>query len=118
RKVLKTGLPWLGRREKAAADEPQVFTDHVRALGAAEPLDSAQFEAVCAALRAAVRRELQRRGLWETPPAYLGIYGGASWEPADDAKSHESPLEELVAECYTYVFVSRLRSLQAQLKLK
>lgn len=99
-------------------DEPAVFTDHVRALAAGEPLDSPQFEVLWAALRAAVRRELKRRGLWESPPAYLGVYGGASWEPADGGKSYESPLEELVAECYTYVFVSRLRSLQAQLKLK
>jgi len=81
-------------------------------------LESPQFEALWQALRAAVRRELKRRGLWESPPAYLGVYGGASWEPAGGGKSHESPLEELVAEIYTYVFVSRLRSLQAQLKLK
>jgi len=87
-------------------------------LGAGEPLDSPRFETLWAALRAVVRRELKRRGLWESPPSYLGVYGGARWEPARGGRSHESPLEELVAECYTYVFVSRLRSLQAQLKLK
>jgi hypothetical protein len=115
---LKTGLPGLGRSERAAADEPPVFTDHVRALAAGEPLESPHFAALWTALRAAVRRELKRRGLWESPPSYLGVYGGASWEPGDGGKSHESPLEELIAETYTYVFVSRLRSLQAQLKLK
>jgi hypothetical protein len=115
---LKLGLPSLGKREKTDADEPQVFTDHVRALASGGPLDSVPFEALWAALRAAVRRELKRRGLWESPPAYLGIYGGARWEPAEGGKDHESPLEELVAECYSYVFVDRLRSLRAQLKLK
>ncbi len=115
---MKPGLPWLDRRERAVADEPQVFTDHVRALAAGEPLESPQFEVLWKTLRVAVRRELKRRGLWENPPSYLGIYGGASWEPAEGGKHNESPLEELVAETYTYVFVSRLRSLQAQLKLK
>lgn len=115
---MKLGLPWLGRREKTDADEPQVFTDHVRALAAGKPLDTPQFEALWVALRAAVRRELRRRGLWESPPAYLGVYGGASWETAEGGLNHGSPLEDLVAECYAYVFVSRLRSLEAQLKLK
>jgi hypothetical protein len=115
---LKLGLPWFGRHVRTDADEPLVFTAHVRALASGESLDSLQFESLWAALRAAVRRELKRRGLWESPPVYLGVYGGASWEPAEGGKDHESPLEELAAECYAYVFVSRLRSLQAQLKLK
>ncbi len=87
-------------------------------MGAGEPLDTPQFEALWAALRAAVRRELKRRGLWTSLPAYLGVYGGVSWEPAGGEKSRGSPFEDLVAECYAYVFGSRLRGLQAQLKLK
>lgn len=69
-------------------------------------------------MRAALRSELKRRGLWDNPPAYLGIYGSGSWETADAGKNHESALEELLAECYSYIFVSRLRSLQAQLYVK
>ena len=55
--------------------------------------------------------------MWESPPAYLGVFGGESWEPAGGT-GRESALEELLAECYSYVFISRLRSLQAQLKVK
>ena len=111
-------IHWLGRREEIDAKESRVFTDHVRGLEKKEPLDSRRFEALWTALRAALRSELKRRGLWESPPAYLGVYGGESWEPAGAGKGHEGALDELLAECYTYIFVTRLRSLQAQLKVK
>ena len=101
-----------GRGEGSGGDGPQVFTDHVRALSRTRPLESPQFETLWRALRAAVRRELKRRGMWDSPPVYLGILGGESWEASEGA------LEELLAECYSYVFVARLRSLQAQLKIK
>lgn len=107
-----SGIPWSGRREESGGGEPRVFTDHVRALSGAEALESRQFEALWRALRAAVRRELRRRGMWDSPPVYLGILGGESWEASEGA------LDELLAECYSYVFVARLRSLQAQLKIK
>ncbi|HSK76943.1 MAG TPA: hypothetical protein VLQ45_10835 [Thermoanaerobaculia bacterium] len=113
-----TRIPWLGRREETETGESRVFTDHVRALAAGGPLDSREFETLWAALRAALRSELKKRGLWDSPPSYLGIYGGESWAPADSPAGHDSALEELLAECYSYIFVSRLRSLQAQLKLK
>lgn len=113
-----SGIPWLGRREKSGEDESQVFTEHVRALGTREPLDSRQFETLWMALRAALRRELKRRGLWESPPSYLGVFGGESWESPGGGAGRESALEELMAECYSYVFVARLRSLQAQLQVK
>lgn len=110
-------VPWIGQ-EKTGADVPKVFTDHVRALGTGEPLDAQRFEELWSALRAALRRELKRRGLWESPPAYLGIYGGESWQPAGGGGSDDSALEELLAECYSYIFVARLRSLQAQSQVK
>jgi hypothetical protein len=113
-----SGVSWIRRRGKTDGDEPQVFTEHVRALGVGEPLDSRRFEALWSALRAALRRELKRRGMWESPPAYLGVFGGESWEAAGGGKGQESALDELMAECYSYIFVSRLRSLQAQLKVK
>jgi hypothetical protein len=108
----------ISKPEKTAVEEPGVFTAHVRALGSGEPLDSREFEALWAALRAALRSELKRRGLWDSPPSYLGIFGAGSWEPAGVASSHESALAELLAECYSYIFVSRLRSLRAQLSVK
>jgi hypothetical protein len=113
-----TRIPWRGRHEEREAGGSRVFTDHVRALAAGGPLDSRRFEAMRVALRAALRSELKKRGLWDSPPSYLGVYGGESWAPADAPAAHDSALEELLAECYSYVFVSRLRSLEAQLKLK
>jgi hypothetical protein len=56
--------------------------------------------------------------LWETPPAYLGVFGWESWESGASWRGKEGALEELLAECYAYIFVYRLRSLQAQLKVK
>lgn len=73
-------------------------------------LDEKSFGAIWSGLGAVLRAELKRRGLWESPPAYLGVFGCGSWEPA--------AFEELLAECYAYVFVDRIRSLEAQLKLK
>jgi hypothetical protein len=105
----------------AAADGPQLFTAHVRALASGEALDDRSFATLWRALGAALRRELKRRGLWESAPAFLGVYGAESWQvppggPAGSAAQH--PLEELLAECYVYIFVDRLRSLQAQLLVK
>jgi len=108
------GISW-GRKETKTSTGESVFTDHVRALAGREPLDTRYLEQLCSALRAALRSELKRRGLWETPPVYLGIYGWETWEAGG---RKETALEELLAECYSYIFVLRLRSLQAQLKLK
>lgn len=112
-KLFRAGGP-----EKTGAEVPGVFTEHVRALGSGEALGSREFERVWAALRAALRGEIKKRGLWDSPPSYLGVYGSGSWEPANLEKRHESALDELLAECYSYIFVSRLRSLQAQLTVK
>lgn len=109
------GIPENRRREETGANELHVFTDHVRALGAAAPLEASHVDNLLAALRSAVRHELRRRGLWESSPAFMGVYGRAGWE--DGGKS-QGPLEELVAECYFYIFVQRIKSLQAQLASK
>lgn len=113
-----TRNPWGGGPEDPEASGSRVFTEHVRALAARGPLDSREFEALWAALRAALKGELKKRGLWESPPSYLGVYGGESWAPAGPSAGSGSALEELLAECYSYIFVSRLRSLEAHLKLK
>lgn len=107
----------------------RIFTAHIRRLaqpegGGAGGLDPAgdrrAFEEAWSALRAALCSELRKRGLWEGPPAYLGVYGRDSWEePGGRAVGGAlDALDELLADCYTYVFLDRLRSLRAQLEVK
>ncbi|MFL6194845.1 MAG: hypothetical protein ACJ75H_11785 [Thermoanaerobaculia bacterium] len=110
-------LTWTSKGRTSAA-EPRVFTDYVRSLAAGEPQDERRLSQVWKALAAGLRAELKRRGLWESPPFYLGIFGWERWEPERFSGEGESALEELLAECYTYIFIDRLRSLQAQLKAK
>jgi hypothetical protein len=94
-----------------------VFTDYVRALARrGEPPDERELASLFHALRSALRSELRRRGLWERPPSYLGLVGWQSWDRA--AGGEQSALDDLAVECYTFIFVDRLRSLQAQLRVK
>jgi hypothetical protein len=100
------GLSWGDGEDAAGA---RVFTDYVRSLeGGGEP-DPERLAAAREALRRALRGELRRRGLWNLPPDFLGVYGSKSW---DDA------LEELLAACFAFVFVDRLRGLRAHLRVK
>jgi hypothetical protein len=102
-----------------------VFTEYVRALAAGvEPPDE-QAGALWAALRAALRDDLRRRGLWgASPPSYLGIYGYPRWQAAGAAAAGAATaptgdaLEDLAAGCYAFIFVDRLRSLIAHLAVK
>ncbi len=71
---------------------------------------------VLAELKRALRAEIKRRGLWETSPTYLGVYGAERWEPGSSGRG--GALEELLADCFSYIFVDRLRSLGAQLRVK
>lgn len=89
-----------------------LFTRFVRSLEGTpdERLALAAWEG----LREILKGELRRRGLWLSPPSYLGIYTGPSWTGETGAEA----LEELVAECYSFIFVDRLGRLQAQLKAK
>jgi hypothetical protein len=107
---------WGKRRAGGTGEEPWAFTDHVRALASGKPLDPKRLDELLHSLRSALRNELKKRGLWEAPPSYLGIFGWTAWEAS--AGTRENALEELLAECYAYIFVARLRGLQAQLKLK
>lgn len=110
------GSFWDRKRPIRREDSSYVFTEHVRLLTGEKPLDAASLEPLWSALRAALRSELRRRGLWESPPAYLGICGWETWETPGEAR--QGALEELLFECYSYIFVQRLRGLQAQLKVK
>ncbi len=87
----------------------RVFTDFVRSLESHRDPEPRRLAQARDALRAALRGELRRRGLWNAPPDYAGIYGCVSWDEA---------LDELLSECYAFIFVDRLRSLQAQLRVK
>jgi hypothetical protein len=107
---------WGRRGPIRREDSSYVFTEHVRLLTGGKPLDAASLEPLWNALRAALRSELRRRGLWESPPAYVGIYGWDTWETPGETK--QGALEELLCECYSYIFVQRLRGLQAQLEVK
>lgn len=106
--MSRAGLSWRDE-EGDTATGARVFTDFVRSLEAHGEPEPRRLAVVRDVLRAALRGELRRRGLWTAPPGYLGVYGHASWDEA---------LEELLAECYAFVFVDRLRSLQAQLRVK
>jgi hypothetical protein len=77
----------------------------------AGPWEGESFAAAWQALRRLLVGELKRRSLWTLSPAYLGIYGSASW-------SEEEALDELTADGFLFVFGDRLRSLKAQLRFK
>ncbi len=101
----------------------QVFTEYVRSLDASgEPPDAESFERVWAALGRVLKSELRKRGLWNTPPSYLGVYGHDSWQTAATSESGEpasgAALEDLLAGCYSHIFIRRIGGLKAQLKVK
>lgn len=92
------------------------FTEFVRQLPgeAAGTLARAVFDQ----LRFLLSNELKRRGLWDSPPSYLGVPDGVRWNRGLEAQGQGSALEELTAECFAFIFVDRLQSLRAQLKIK
>jgi hypothetical protein len=107
--------PGLGEEQLRADAARATFTDFLRILSVAgQELEAAVFEQLWNALRAALAVELRRRGLWESPPSYLGVYGAERWGQAG-TEAGPDPLDELTAECYGFIFVDRLRALEAQL---
>ncbi len=87
------------------------FTEYVRALEPGMDPDPERFQALWGGLRSALVGELCRRSLWDAPPRYLGIYGGASF-------SEEEVLEELLIDCYVFVFIDRLEGLKGMLETR
>ncbi len=88
-----------------------IFTDYVRALDAGIEPTAEDFGALWDKLRDALRREMIRRSLWSAPPSYLGICGWNSWSAKD-------ALEELMSDCYSFIFVRRLPGLEALLEVQ
>lgn len=96
------------------------FTDYLISLEALEGSPTREsLELVWQSLRAALVHELQRRRLWNSPPRYLGVEGSSRWwQAAGGRAAPRDALDELVSDCYVYVFVQRLRSLKAHLRVK
>jgi len=101
---------------------PSVFTAFVGCLQGPATPDADLFHDAWHGLRAALVQELKRRGLWQSPPSYLGVCGWERWdsEPpaAGSAARRAGALGELVADCYAFIFVDRLQSLKRQLQEK
>jgi hypothetical protein len=113
------GRPGAGWRRRARRGGPRrTFTDLLRLLRpGGDPPDAASFAELWQALRRALVAELKRRGLWEAPPAYLGVYGAERWWSGEEGAA-DDPLEELTADAYAFIFVARLRALRAQLEVR
>ncbi len=95
-----------------------VFTRYVRAI--AERGDEVGGDAVgelCADLRKALVRELRWRSLWSGSPAYAGVLGWPSWTPGDTGGT-ASPLDDLLSDCYLFIFGRQLRRLLNQLRVR
>jgi hypothetical protein len=101
---------------------PSVFTAFVRGLEGARTPDADLFHDTWHGLRAALVQELKRRGLWESPPHYLGVCGWERWDseapPGSGPARAQSALGELVADGYAFIFVDRLQSLKRHLEEK
>lgn len=108
-----------GAAPRPASRHRGAFTRYVRQLEPGREPSPESFEELWRALRGAVVHELQRRGLWSASPAYLGVYGWRSWhEAAAGTSDPTGPLEELLVDCYSFVFLSRLSRLKAHLRSK
>ncbi len=84
------------------------YTNYVSSLNDdGSPPDSESVEAVCRLLRRDLIRELRKRGLWHSPPSYLGK-AGTSWQDGD-------ALDDLFHDAYVFIFLERLESLKIQL---
>ncbi len=96
-----------------------LFTRYVLSVKeSGDPPDRQAFFRVLKALRLCLKREIQRRGLWQYPPTFLGIFGWRQWVEAGVSPPQEDALAELTFDCYVYIFLDRLRSLRAQLRVK
>jgi hypothetical protein len=98
------------RTSQVPPEEP-VFTAYLRALATPAGPGPDLYRRVRDALASALGAELARRGLWRAPPTFLGVYGWTEWTEA-------GALDELVSACHGHNFVTRRRSLTAQLAVK
>lgn len=93
-----------------------IFTQYVRGLDPnGTPPSKEAFERVWGNLRNLLWRELAKRSLCSKPPRWIGILGQTRW--TDPGKGVDA-LTELTADCYSFVFVHRLKSLVAQASVR
>lgn len=99
---------------------PSLFTAFVRGLQGERTPDPDLFHDAWHGLRAALAGEMKKRGLWQSPPRYLGVYSPERWdfEAPGGGPRTQGALGELVADCYAFIFVDRLQSLKRQLQEK
>jgi hypothetical protein len=101
---------------------PSVFTAFIRGLQGERTPDADLFHDAWHGLRAALATEMKKRGLWQSPPCYLGVCGRESWDSEESqgpgANREHGALGELVADCYAFIFVDRLQSLKRHLEDK
>jgi hypothetical protein len=86
------------------------FTEYARGTSGDPLHDRSRFEDVLNSLKSVLVQELKRRDLWNAPPRYLGVFGGNRWDEAD-------LLDELVLDCFEYVFVRRIQGLRNQARV-
>lgn len=92
------------------------MTHLVRSMGESAPDPSQEeFDAAWQALRSFLVTEMKRRGLWRSPPTFLGIVGHPYWV---DHGVVADALDELTAQCFEFVFVRRHASLRQQARQK
>lgn len=97
----------------------RIFTEYVRDLDpAGQGPEEKAFAELWGELERALKSELKKRGLWHAPPSFLGVVGWKSWLAPADGGDRRGALDELLADCYGFVFVVRLRSLKEHLKVK
>lgn len=111
-----TADPSLATQPLAMGTEHEgAFTRYVRALSARSEAVVELVDEVRGELRRALVRELRWRSLWSGSPAYIGILGWSSWTPGD-TRGTASPLDDLLSDCYLFIFGQRLRQLLDQLR--
>lgn len=104
----------ISRVRRPAGDEREAgtFTRYIEALAARSDSLVRLADELLAELRDVLTREMHRRSLWTSPPSYVGIYGCAHWTPATEARiPTTSPLDELLSDCYVYIFGTHLPQL-------
>lgn len=120
----------MSARKKTTVDEPLAesraptsepsgegtFTRYVRALMARAEAVTELAEEAREELRRALVREMRRRSLWSSPPSYVGILGASSWASGDTRTA--TPLDDLLSECYLFIFGTHLARLANQLRVR
>ena len=101
----------------------RVFSDFLNSFrGNNELQDLGLWQPMWEGLCRELRRELQRRRLWELSPSILGVVGMARWqeEPVGGSlqgRSREA-LDELAIGAYQFIFIDRLPALRRHLEAR